>query len=314
MEGFNLLSPGVKNLLIINILVFFATIIFLKTGLCNLDNILGLHFISAPLFRPWQFITYMFMHANFGHLFFNMFALWMFGTAVENYWGTKRFLFYYFFTGIGAALVHYLITFFQIYPMLSLLNQFLNHPSLETFQYLASHNSNAFFKDMLNNNLLYLQHNPESLNELIDITANARDIFLNSINMVGASGAVFGLLLAFGMLFPNSEIYLYFLLPIKAKWFVIIYGVIELFSGVANTGDGVAHFAHLGGMIFGIILILLWRKMENNKRNNFYNFQDYSSKDWDQGFRFSPILLKERTYVNTFPASSEHSISSKKEK
>lgn len=274
MGGFNLLPPGVKNLLIINILAFLATAVFASTGLCDLNKLLGLHYVSAPDFHPWQFITYMFMHGNFTHIFFNMFALWMFGAAIENYWGTKRFIIYYLITGVGAALVHYLITFLQIHPMLSLFDQFLNNPSVETFRFLAENNKDVRFRDMFDNNLLYLQQNPHSINQLVEITANARDQFLNSFNIVGASGAVFGLLLAFGMLFPNSEIYVYFLLPIKAKWFVVIYGVIELISGVAGAGDGIAHFAHLGGMIFGIILILIWRKNDRNRRNNYYYYGD----------------------------------------
>jgi len=263
MGGFSILPPGVKNLLIINTLVFLATIIFAKTGSYDLTRWLGLHYMSAPDFRVWQFVTYMFMHANFSHLFFNMFALWMFGAAVENTWGTKRFLIYYFITGLGAALVHYLITFLQIHPMMALLNQFLNDPSLETYRYLAENAKDARFHEMLRNNLMVLQQNPGSLDEIVNITANARDMYLNSFNIIGASGAVYGVLLAFGMLFPNDYIYLYFMLPIKAKWFVIIYGVIELATGL-STSDGVAHFAHLGGMIFGLLVILLWRRNERN--------------------------------------------------
>ena len=269
MGGFNILPPGVKNLLILNILVFLATYVFQMTGLCDLNKWLGLHYIAAPDFYPWQFITYMFMHANFGHIFFNMFALWMFGAAVENHWGTKRFIIYYLITGIGAAFVHYVILFFQLHPLLSLLNQFIDNPSIETYRYLVENNTDIHFKDMLSNNLLYLQQNPDSINELVNVTANARDTFLNSINMVGASGAVFGLLLAFGMLFPNSQIYIYFLFPIKAKWFVIFYGALELIYGIAGTSDGVAHFAHLGGMLFGFIYILWWRnKIKNQYRKN----------------------------------------------
>ena len=224
---------------------------------------LGLHYMAAPDFRVWQFVTYMFMHANFSHLFFNMFALWMFGAAVENTWGTKRFLIYYFITGLGAALVHYLITFLQIHPMMALLNQFLNDPSLDTYRYLAENAKDVRFHEMLSNNLMVLQQNPGSLDEIVNITANARDMYLNSFNIIGASGAVYGVLLAFGMLFPNDYIYLYFMLPIKAKWFVIIYGVIELATGL-STSDGVAHFAHLGGMIFGLLVILLWQRNERN--------------------------------------------------
>ncbi len=259
MGGFNILPPGVKNLLIINILVFLATYVFQRTGLVDLNQWLGLHYFEASNFHIWQFVTYMFMHANFSHIFFNMFALWMFGAAVENYWGTKRFLIYYFITGIGAALVHYLVTYLQIHPMLALLNQFLDNPSIETYRYLAENAQDIRFQDMLRNNLLVLEQNPGTLNEVVTITMNAKADYLNSFNIIGASGAVYGVLLAFGMLFPNNYIYLYFMIPIKAKWFVVIYGVIELVTGL-STSDGVAHFAHLGGMLFGIVVILLWRR------------------------------------------------------
>ena len=263
MGGFNILPPGVKNLLIINILAFIATFVFLKTGRADLTELFGLHFPGATHFHVWQFVTYMFMHANFSHIFFNMFALWMFGAAVENHWGTKRFLIYYFITGLGAALVHYLVTFLQIHPMLALLNQFLDSPSLETYRYLAENAKDIRFHDMLSNNLMVLQQNPGSLDEIVNITANAKAQYLDSFNIIGASGAVYGVLLAFGMLFPNDYIYLYFMLPIKAKWFVVIYGAIELVTGL-STSDGIAHFAHLGGMIFGFIVILLWRRNERN--------------------------------------------------
>jgi len=290
MGGFSILPVGVKNLLIINTLLFLATIVFQRTGMCDLNQWLGLHFVTAPFFKPWQFVTYMFMHANFNHLFFNMFALWMFGATIENHWGTKRFLIYYFVTGIGAALVHYLVTFLQIYPLLSLFNQFLDSPSLETFRYLAENNTDIRFKEMFDNNLLFLQQNPGGLNDLVKVTADARDSFLNSFNIIGASGAVYGVLLAFGMTFPNDYIYIYFLLPIKAKWLVIIYGALELFSGIA-TSDGIAHFAHLGGMIFGLMLILWWRKHDRHRRqrNSFYEYYDH--REDNRGFfsRFSPM-------------------------
>lgn len=277
--GFNILPKAVKNLLIINFLVFLATFIFRTTGLCDLTKWLGLHYFSAPDFYPWQIITYMFMHANFSHIFFNMFALWMFGAAVENYWGTKRFLIYYFITGIGAALLHYIIIAIQVHPTVALLNQFLDTPSLDTYRYLVEHNNNVAFQNMLSNNLLVLQQAPDALTDIIAITANARDQFLNNFIIIGASGAIFGVLLAFGMLFPNSKIYIYFLLPIKAKWFVIIYGALELFFGVSGSIDDVAHFAHLGGMLFGIILILLWRRQDrrhycDNSDSDYYSDYD----------------------------------------
>ncbi len=271
MGGFNILPKGVKNLLILNILFFFATFVFAKTGICDLNKIFGLHYFQATDFKPWQFITYMFMHADFMHIFFNMFALWMFGAAVENYWGTKRFLIYYLVAGIGAALTHYIITYFSVHPTMSLLNTFLDNPSLETYRHLVENNDNAAFRDMLNNNLNYLIQNPDGLNDVVAVTLDAKNKFLNSFNLIGASGAVYGLLLAFGMLFPNSTIYIYFLLPIKAKWFVLFYGLLELGYGVTGTADGVAHFAHLGGMIFGLALILLWKRNEKNNRNYYYS-------------------------------------------
>jgi membrane associated rhomboid family serine protease len=229
--GFSILPPIVKNLLIINGLFFLAKIVLASRDI-DLDAIFGLHYFEAPDFRPWQVITYMFMHGNFSHIFFNMFALWMFGAAIENIWGGKRFLIYYLITGIGAALIHYMIVYFQIQPELALINHFLDNPSLDTYRYLAENNASPGFQKMFTQNLVVLQQNPSSLNELIQVTAQAKDDFLNSFVIIGASGAVFGLLLAFGMMFPNAEIYVYFLLPIKAKWFVVIYGALELIFGL----------------------------------------------------------------------------------
>lgn len=205
------MPPVVKNLLILNVLFFLADISLQTRGI-DLTQWLGLHYITAQDFYPWQFITYMFMHGNFSHLFFNMFALWMFGYALENHWGSKRFLVYYLITGVGAALIQTGVLALEIRGMTQSLPPFA------------------------------AQH------------------YINQIVTVGASGAVYGILLAFGMCFPNVPIFLYFSFPIKAKWFVIIYGVIELFAGIGGTADGVAHFAHLGGMIFGLLLILYWRK------------------------------------------------------
>lgn len=211
LRGFSFLPPVVKNLLILNVLFFLADISLQTRGI-DLTQWLGLHYITAQDFYPWQFITYMFMHGNFSHLFFNMFALWMFGYALENHWGSKRFLVYYLITGVGAALIQTGVLALEIRGMTQGLPPFA------------------------------AQH------------------YINQIVTVGASGAVYGILLAFGMCFPNVPIFLYFFFPIKAKWFVIIYGVIELFAGIGGTADGVAHFAHLGGMIFGLLLILYWRK------------------------------------------------------
>lgn len=191
-QGFKMLPTVVKNLLIINLIFFLATMVLERYGFLYITNMMALNPIWSGRFRVWQLVTYMFMHASFDHLFFNMFALWMFGYVLENFWGGKRFLLYYLVCGIGAGLLNLLIPGWSI--------------------------------------------------------------------TVGASGAVYGILLAFGMMFPNERIYLYFLLPIKAKWFVIGYAAIELFEGVFRSYDGIAHFAHLGGMLFGLLLILYWRK------------------------------------------------------
>ena len=302
MGGFNFLPKGVKNLLIINTLLFFATFVFRRAHFCDLNQLLGLHYISAPDFHVWQFITYMFMHGNFMHLFFNMFALWMFGAAVENAWGTKKFLIYYLITGIGAALTHYVITFVEVGPVMSLFNQFLDAPSLETYRYLVENNSIAQLQNTLQNNYSVLQQSPDSLNELVTVTMSIRDNYLNSFILIGASGAVYGVLLAFGMMFPNSLIYVYFLLPIKAKWFVLAYGAIELLYGVMGTADGVAHFAHLGGMIFGIILILLWRRNERqNQQQTYYRYNggDNSRRqEWKWPFKKKEKASGSKYYVS----------------
>lgn len=217
-SGFRVLPIVVKNLLIINFLMFLATFTFRKFNI-DLNDLLGLHFFKASGFRPYQIVTYMFMHGNFEHLFFNMFALWMFGANMENIWGSKRFLIFYMVCGLGAGLCQ------------------------EGVQYIQYATQLAGYETVNLGGKMVV-----SMGE-----------YLNMMTTVGASGAIYGLLLAFGMMFPNSMIYLYFLFPIRAKWFVIGYAVIELISGFVGGGN-VAHFAHLGGMLFGLILILHWKK------------------------------------------------------
>ena len=215
--GFRVLPTVVKHLLIINVLMYLATITLTRFN-TDLNDILGLHFFKASDFRIYQIITYMFMHGNFGHLFFNMFALWMFGNTLENIWGSKRFLLFYMVCGLGAGLCQELVQYIQ---------------------YVTS----------------LVQYDNVNLGGRII----SMDTYLNLMTTVGASGAIYGLLMAFGMMFPNSMIYLYFFFPIKAKWFVIGYAVIELLMGIRGV-DNVAHFAHLGGMLFGLILIMHWKK------------------------------------------------------
>lgn len=209
-----------KNLIIINVLVFFGTLVAQRYGL-DLTNYLGLHFFLASDFNPAQLITYMFMHGGFSHIFFNMFAVFMFGPILEQTWGPKRFLFYYILCGIGAGIIQ---------------------EGVQYIQYVTEI-------------LPYAHTLPIPLEQL-----------LNMMTTVGASGAVYAILLAFGMLYPNNKLFIFPLpFPIKAKFFVIGYAAIELWSGFANNpGDNIAHFAHLGGMLFGLILILYWRKKSNN--------------------------------------------------
>ncbi|MCX6251749.1 MAG: rhomboid family intramembrane serine protease [Bacteroidetes bacterium] len=229
--GFRLLPPVVKNLLIINGLFFLATLSFQSAFGIDLENILGLHYFKSQYFQPYQLVTYMFLHANFSHIFFNMFALWMFGYLLENVWGPKKFLTYYMVCGIGAALVQLAINWWRL-------------SSLETLV--------------------------QSYSQFPEEYARLKDMYQQVINTptIGASGAVYGILLAFGVMFPNMLVYIYFLFPIKAKWIVIIYGALELFSGISNNpSDNVAHFAHLGGMLFGLLLIFFWKRRSRHTYN-----------------------------------------------
>lgn len=266
--GWNILPPVIKNLLILNGIFFLATITFQNAFNIDLNDILGLHYFSAEKFAPYQFITYMFMHGGFTHILFNMFALWMFGRVLENVWGPKRFITYYLITGIGAAIVHYVVFYFEIAPVLNAIQAFEANPSIESFKaFIGSENFQVISYDIQNQfndfrigfNQTVGVNDQKALQMALDFMSQYRTSFLNAPVVVGASGAVFGILLAFGMLFPNSVLYIYFAFPIKAKYFVMIYGAIELYSGFADTGGNVAHFAHLGGMLFGYIVLRYWK-------------------------------------------------------
>ena len=267
--GFRILPPVVKNILIVNGLFFLATISLDSAFNIDLIEMFGMHYFKSEYFKPHQIITYMFMHGGFTHILFNMFAVWMFGSVLENFWGPKRFLTFYVVTGIGAILIQMLINYYFISSAQHAIDIFMSTPSPELFQDIINNhfdgyvNKNAvsqFISDYNYNtlNISYINEAKEILNNLITARMN--------IHTVGASGSVYGLLLAFGMLFPNSIINVYFVFPVKAKWFVIIFGAIELYLGIANkVGDNVAHFAHLGGMLFGFLMIIYWnKKMKNN--------------------------------------------------
>ncbi len=270
--------PVVKNLLIINI-IFFAAYALLGDFFNgkDLNELLGLHYMGAENFKPIQFLTYMFLHANIGHIFMNLFGIWMFGRVLEQVWGPKRFIIYYFVTGIGAALIQMAAIYFETQPVLNAIDAFLASPTTSGVnEFISSGAFSIQSAEILNNFNIFrntfnslVDTNPgQALTEAIDFIAGYRVDYLNAHNMVGASGALFGVLLAFGMLFPNMQLYIIPLpFPIKAKWLVIGYGLYELYSTWQNQpGDNVAHIAHLGGMIFGFIMIKLWGK----GRQNFY--------------------------------------------
>ncbi len=234
------MPPVVKYLLIINIAMLIISYIYESMVGTDLSVYLGLHNFQSELFQPYQIITHMFMHGGIFHLLFNMYALFLFGSVLErnNVWGSQRFLIYYVVTGLGAAALHAAVSYYEIQSLIAEMS-----PDKVDLVLQEGHKVLAGGQN-------YTDAQAGKLNILVNIAT------------VGASGAVFGLLLAFGMLFPNIPLQLMFIpVPIKAKYFVMGYGAIELFSGLANrTGDNVAHFAHLGGMLFGFILIKLWQK------------------------------------------------------
>lgn len=234
------MPPVTKNLIIINLIVWLAEVLVPGFG-TTLLNRLGLHLFGSSLFNPAQIFTYMFLHSDQTpfHLLFNMFTLWMFGRILEQVWGSRRYLFFYLVCGVGAALVQegvWELTWKNEYiDTLARVNGITaEHMRDIVDQGLASHNSG-----------------------LLDAIRGFKDMFVT----VGASGAIFGLLLGFAFTFPDMPLYLFFIpVPIKAKYMVIGYGVIEFFLGVSNNVSTVAHFAHLGGMLFGLILLLYWKK------------------------------------------------------
>lgn len=225
------MPPVTKNLIIINLLMYLAKVVALRYGI-DFDDLLGLHFLLASDFKLYQLFTYMFVHGNLTHIFFNMFAVWMFGRIMEQVMGSQRFLFYYVVCGLGAGLVQ------------------------EGAQYIEYMYQGLQAYDTVN------------LGGGITLPMAT---YLNRWTTVGASGAVYGILLSFGMTFPEERMFIIPIpFPIKAKWFVIGYAVIELMSALGNTGDGVAHMAHLGGMLFGLLLILYWRKHPGGGSGRFF--------------------------------------------
>ena len=266
-SSFDRFPMVVKNLLIINGLMYLATMVLQNTFSIDLANYLGLFFFTSEYFKPHQIISHMFMHGSLMHIFSNMFALWMFGSILENVWGPKRFLIFYLICGLGGAITHMAFTAYQIHLVQGEINLFFESVTIDNFKMLLEgHRGLLYDSDYINqaNTLLNTwSQNPSDSAMILQAKILAQKLTSMEANIpvVGASGAVFGVLLAFGMLFPNTYLYLMFPpIPIKAKYFVIFYGAFELYAGVSGTQEGVAHFAHLGGMLFGFILIKFWNK------------------------------------------------------
>ena len=229
---FQMIPVVIKNLIIINALVWLAQITFDKMGTFSMENLFALHDIDSVYFKPHQLITHLFMHDpnNIFHLAFNMFALWMFGSILENLWGPKRFLIFYICCGLGSAFLHLFVLYREMIPV------------MESFHSLSLEQQQALLYD---------------------------PSFRVNTATLGASGAVFGCLAAFGYLFPNSQLFILPIpFPIKAKWFVLIYAGMELFLGISNSaGDNVAHWAHLGGAVVGLLMVIYWNR---KNRQQFY--------------------------------------------
>lgn len=264
------LTPAVKNLLIINVLCFAASYVLNANMGIDIDNILGLHYYQASNFGIWQFVTFLFLHGGISHVFFNMFAVYMFGRIIEQVWGTRKFLIYYFVVGIGSGLIQQVALYYDMMPFVDGLEACIADPTVERINdFFAgagvpfSQNAQMAYMHFAEEyNAVFRTDAAEARSLAIAFFDKYQQMYVDQHITIGASGAVFGLLLAFGMLFPNMRLMLLFPpIPIKAKYFVIGYGLIELFEGIHNSPvDNVAHWAHLGGMLFGFILIRRWKE------------------------------------------------------
>jgi len=251
------IPPVVKNILAINFILYIATLVLPKLLFRfgfnpDLTDVLGMHYFASGRFNLLQIISYMFMHSpypNFSHIFFNMFALYMFGSILERIWGPKKFLLFYLIAGLGAAIVQQIFWYVEFGSLFSAIDSAISSGTVDALlPYSARLHSYLNFGDL----------QTFTVSDLLQM----KTMLTDSLVTIGASGSVFGLLLAFGWLFPEEKLYLMFIpIPIKARWFVLGYGAVELFMGVAQfSGDSVAHFAHLGGMLFGAGLLLYWKK------------------------------------------------------
>jgi len=254
------LTPAAKNILIIN------GIIFILSDFVGLRSYIiesfGMRYFHSENFQPYQILTYMWVHGGFGHLFSNMFSVLIFAPILERVWGSKKFLIYYLTTGIGAGILYSGINYYENYSFEIQVKSYEQNPSPESFRKLVLNNSSEYYNQLYDFIDSYEQ-NPSNSNDNLSI-AYANDLLKvkSDVPMVGASGAVFGILLAFAMLFPNMELMLLFLpIPVKAKYVVLVYGIYELWSEINRMpGDNVAHFAHLGGMLIGYLILKYWKR------------------------------------------------------
>lgn len=252
----------VRNILIINVVVFILQDRLFATGQ------LALYHFGSNYFQPVQLLTHMFMHGSWTHLFSNMFSLFIFGPLLERFWGPQRFLAFYLITGLGASLLYSGVRAYELNELHADTVRYLEAPSPAGFnQYMNEHLGEGAGQGLA---VAYARNedNPSYVEKSKELVRGVYDRMFNT-PLVGASGAVFGILMAFGMLFPNMELFLiFFPMPIKAKYFVLLYGAFELYSGFNRVpGDNVAHFAHLGGMLFAYILLKMWQR--NDYRGNF---------------------------------------------
>lgn len=269
---FEILPPIIKNLLIINGLFFLAqNTITGPTVSFSFENIFALHAWQSSLFKPWQLVTHMFLHGDFGHILGNMFGLWMFGSVLENLWGSKRFLIFYMVCGLGAALIHLLFLSWEFMPMVKDYTAiFQAHADGSASQadaminFIYRHNLRFDNTEAL---VAYMRANPGNTELMNRMFEEITVFYRNNLDTatIGASGAVFGVLAAFVYLFPNTYLYIYFLIPVKAKWIGLLYFGYELFNAIRNSaGDHVARWAHVGGAIVGLLIVITWNK--SNKK------------------------------------------------
>ncbi len=275
--NFQILPLIIKNLLIINGLVFLAQYTFdgaseAGIGIGFMTNTFALHHILSPLFQPWQLFTHMFMHGNIAHLIGNMFVLWMFGSVLENLWGPKRFLIFYLVCGLGAAFLHLAALYYENYHLLVDFNAFIHEPTIQKYQaMLESYEMDEGYRGQPAFRIgRAWEAEPNNIQMQEQAVMMVQTYVRDAISQptLGASGAVFGCLAAFAYLFPNTYIYLYFFVPIKAKWFVLIYIIFELVMAVNHSaGDNLARCAPLSGALVGFLLVYYWNK---SNRRNFY--------------------------------------------